>query len=87
MQPLMRLAHMNLQTCLGLGGEVTLVTLVCLVWLGDSRFGSHRLGSRLGCHGGECHWVIHCTLGISLYNFPGNERRQEFFMTQALESD
>ena len=28
LQPLMRLAHMNLQTCLGLGGEVTLVTLV-----------------------------------------------------------
>ena len=63
LQPLMRLAHMNLQTCLGLGGEVTLVTLVCLVWLGDSRFGSHRLGSRLGCHGGECHWVIHWCWG------------------------
>ena len=29
----------------------------------------------------------HCTLGKSLYNFPGNERRQELFMTQALESD
>ena len=63
LQPLMRLAHMNLHTCLCLGGEVTLVTLVCLVWLGDSRFGSHRLGSRLGCHGGECHWVIHWCWG------------------------
>ena len=28
-----------------------------------------------------------CTLGMSLYNFPGNERRQVLFMTQALESD
>ena len=28
-----------------------------------------------------------CTLGKSLYNFAGNERRQELFMTQALESD
>ena len=30
---------------------------------------------------------LHCTLGKSLYNFAGNERRQELFMTQALESD
>ena len=30
---------------------------------------------------------LHGTLGKSLYNFPGNERRQELFMTQALESD
>ena len=26
-------------------------------------------------------------VGMSLYNFPGNERRQVLFMTQALESD
>ena len=31
--------------------------------------------------------VLQCTLGKSLYNFAGNERRQELFMTQALESD
>ena len=31
--------------------------------------------------------VDHCTLGKALYNFAGNERRQELFMTQALESD
>ena len=30
---------------------------------------------------------LHCTLGMSLYNFPGNERRQVLFMKQALESD
>ena len=31
--------------------------------------------------------LMECTLGMSHYNFPGNERRQELFMTQALESD
>ena len=31
--------------------------------------------------------VVHCTLGKSLYKFPGNEKRQELLMIQTLESD
>ena len=59
-------------------------SLLCLSILN----GSFILDAKvcLGTTGNIC-VSLQCTLGMSLYNFPGNERRQEFFMTQALESD
>ena len=57
-------------------------------WGSAPRYYRRVQGRCCGGSGGavQCS-AVQCTLGKSLYNFPGNERRQELFMTQALESD